>query len=1216
MIRQGNVRERRREEMHKLSCSADGRNGYRDRCGGDVRKQSEPGPFNPENPYDGINDVLGQLGFSGSQNNSTLHHAPLDAHYNHFHIDLRAPVRKPLPQNLLANTAGIPSITAMSDTLIARAQSLLEEVKADLNLTQGEVTMFIPDMPNVPPQNVPVMIAQANQAQAGNPAKIRTLGVCSLVPNHNYSLENVRDPILSVRDYLEAYEHRTAPGSATTTILQQPKHGVLRLVTQADVGTILPSGGDPVDPAAALYFYLPDSNYVGKDTASIQVDFGNGLKFNVKFYFQATDVISNDWIGDYYCGKTGPYWKISSTLDANGNSTLTSVEYQSPVIDTATLAATLSSSVGSLFGTTGITLNFADLPAGALGQTTGNAITLDTTAAGNNWYIDPTPSDNSEYLPTSNPNEWVAKAGSAAAGKMDMLSVLLHEYGHALGIDHNPDAHDYMGTTLTAGIRCLPTPDELALMGQLVAQAKAMLASTPHPNPLPQGARGLGQAPSPLMGEGGGRGWIDTLTTNGSNDVPNPFPTLPLGGMSLAFAGLLQRNRYGGLNAVLNDSTLSLALSHQGRGNVVQYAVAANSTLVNGNLNASSGWATQGSVNIGNGVATLSEVSTTQTRLNQVFMVNANDRYLSFTLSGTALDDLNGAPDDAFEVALLDANSGASLLGSNGLTHSDAFLNLQADGTEHLASGVTRINNADGSRTYRVDLSGVASGTAVNLSFDLIGFGQSNSHVNISDVRLSGLPQLHDDAVTLLEDGTLSFNPYAQVITGSFTSTIVDAPAHGAVTMNADGTFSYTPTLNYNGTDSFTYRLNDPSTGSGQAPLQSNLATVNITLTAVNDAPVAADVALTTAEDTALVITLGAYASDVDSTVLTTSIVTAPLHGVLVANADGTYRYTPSLNYNGADSFTYKVNDGLLDSNLATVSLNVTAVNDAPVAADASVTTAEDTSLVIDLRTYVTDVDSSVFAATIINAPTHGVLVANADGTYSYTPNLNYNGTDSFTYIVNDPSTGSGQASLDSNVATVSLNVTAVNDAPTLGDLNLTTLEDTALAMNLLAAASDVDGNALTATIVAGALHGQVTLNADGSFTYLPDLNYNGADSFTYRVNDGLLDSNVATVTLAIDSVSDAPQGADTTVTTLEDTAYTFQLGDFGFSDALDATSNAGANSLAAVIIGNTPLAGLLTHNGIAVVAGQHISAAEIAAGLLRFTPAANANLVCNMMRA
>jgi hypothetical protein len=80
-----------------------------------------------------------------------------------------------------------------------------------------------------------------------------------------------------------------------------------------------------------------------------------------------------------------------------------------------------------LSASSGVVLNIADLAGGALGQTTGSTITLDTNAAGNGWFIDTTPADNSEYLPTSNPNEWVAKAGSAAAGKMDMLSVLLHE---------------------------------------------------------------------------------------------------------------------------------------------------------------------------------------------------------------------------------------------------------------------------------------------------------------------------------------------------------------------------------------------------------------------------------------------------------------------------------------------------------------------------------------------------------------------------------------------------------------------------------------------------------------------------------------------------------------------------------------------------------------------------------------------------------------------
>jgi hypothetical protein len=214
-----------------------------------------------------------------------------------------------------------------------------------------------------------------------------------------------------------------------------------------------------------------------------------------------------------------------------------------------------------------------------------------------------------------------------------------------------------------------------------------------------------------------------------------------------------------------------------------------------------------------------------------------------------------------------------------------------------------------------------------------------------------------------------------------------------------------------------------------------------------------------------------------------------------------------------------------------------------------------------------------------------------------------------------------------------------VNDAPTLGDLNLAAVEDTALPMNLLAAAADIDitndlavvvgqpsqmasssiSTTLTAAIVAGPLHGAVVFNPDGTFTYTAAANYNGADitsdlagvvgqpsrmasssiSFTYRVNDGHSasdngDSNIATVTLSVASVNDAPQGASNTVATKEDTPYVFQVADFGFTDANDASSNAGANNFAAVTITTLPQAGTLTNNGAAVTAGQSISVADI----------------------
>jgi hypothetical protein len=259
--------------------------------------------------------------------------------------------------------------------------------------------MFIPDMPNVPPQNTPVIIAQANQAQAGDVKTIRTIGVCSPVPTSLFSGENTLSPIVSAKAYIKLYEHQTVTGSATVTILQQPKHGVLRLVTEADRGTLFSTTSGPIDPNDPGYAYFPSNYYEGKDQAVFLVEIG-GVQVKVMYFFQAISgqVIDGD---EALCASTGHFWKISSTLDANGTSTITSVEYQSPttsatgttVADTAALASTLGSTLlSNLTGeTAGVTVNLADLPGAAVGQTVGSTITLDTNAAGYNWFIDTTP---------------------------------------------------------------------------------------------------------------------------------------------------------------------------------------------------------------------------------------------------------------------------------------------------------------------------------------------------------------------------------------------------------------------------------------------------------------------------------------------------------------------------------------------------------------------------------------------------------------------------------------------------------------------------------------------------------------------------------------------------------------------------------------------------------------------------------------------------------
>src|SRR5262249_28251185 len=214
-------------------------------------------------------------------------------------------------------------------------------------------------------------------------------------------------------------------------------------------------------------------------------------------------------------------------------------------------------------------------------------------------------------------------------------------------------------------------------------------------------------------------------------------------------------------------------------------------------------------------------------------------------------------------------------------------------------------------------------------------------------------------------------------------------------------------------------------------------------------APVAADQAVTTDEDTAKTITLSA--TDVDTvTALTYVIVVGPTHGTLSGIAPNV-TYTPAANYNGVDHFTFKANDGTLDSNIATVTITDAALDDAPVAADQAVTTNEDTAKAIALAAA--DVDTvTALTYSVVVGPTHGTLSGTLPNV-TYTPAANYNGADSFTFKAND-------GALDSNVATVAITVTAVNDAPVAANDSYTTPEDTALtepAPGVLGNDTDID---------------------------------------------------------------------------------------------------------------------------------------------------------------
>ncbi len=378
------------------------------------------------------------------------------------------------------------------------------------------------------------------------------------------------------------------------------------------------------------------------------------------------------------------------------------------------------------------------------------------------------------------------------------------------------------------------------------------------------------------------------------------------------------------------------------------------------------------------------------------------------------------------------------------------------------------------------------------------------------------------------------------------TAMLVSGPANGSLTLNPDGSFSYTPNTDFNGDDTFTYAATNGT-------VTSNTATVTITVTPLNDPPLANDQMLLNDEDTPLLVTL--TASDVDNLVLNYIIVDGPTNGSL----DGTppnVTYTPALDFSGSDSFTFKANDGLMDSNVATITVTVNPVNDAPVAGPVSYSTDEDQPLNValpGLQAYVSDVDNALLTIAAVDLPSNGTLNLNPNGTFTYTPNAEYHGSDSFTYQAND-----GQ--LDSSTALVSITINSLNDLPVAVDDNYATNRGIPLVVNVpgvLGNDTDADHDALTAVLSTSTTNGTLALNSNGSFTYTPQLAFFGQDTFTYHVSDGQATSAAATVTIIVADTNLPPVVTDIPDQTIQEgeTFLTIHLDDY-VSDPDDPDSN------------------------------------------------------------
>ena len=319
------------------------------------------------------------------------------------------------------------------------------------------------------------------------------------------------------------------------------------------------------------------------------------------------------------------------------------------------------------------------------------------------------------------------------------------------------------------------------------------------------------------------------------------------------------------------------------------------------------------------------------------------------------------------------------------------------------------------------------------------------------------------------------------------------------------------PDADWYGSETITFTATDPGSLSNSDP-------ATFTVGSANDLPVANDDSDTTLEDTTVTTNVASNDTDVDGTVVisTVAIASGPSNGSVVNNGDGTITYIPNANFNGTDTYTYTLRDSNgAPSNTATVTIAVGSVNDLPIANDDMVLTNKNTSLPIKVTVNDDDPDGTIDPATIMidDTPVSGTVQVGRDGTITYSPNPDFSGIDLFTYTVKD------NEGATSNVAMVLVTVVGVNDPPIAEDDLATTKSGVPVSITVLSNDSDPDGSLMpeTVTTLSEPKSGTATVNWDGTITYTSVEGFVGTDQFTYRVKD-VHDaiSNEATVTVEV----------------------------------------------------------------------------------------------------
>ena len=434
----------------------------------------------------------------------------------------------------------------------------------------------------------------------------------------------------------------------------------------------------------------------------------------------------------------------------------------------------------------------------------------------------------------------------------------------------------------------------------------------------------------------------------------------------------------------------------------------------------------------------------------------------------------------------------------------DAALSLSLEGTD--ADGDSLIYEVVEQPSH-----GTLTGTAPNFTYTPVADynGEDGFTFQVSDEAISSQPAavtitinpVNDTPIAVPlslatdEDTALSLSLEGTDADGdSLIYEVVEQPSHGTLT-GTEPDLTYTPVTGYNGEDKFTFLVGD-----GVATSRPEM--VIVIVQAINQIPMAMAQSVITDEDITTTITLEGL--DDDSDELIYEIIAQPSHGTLTGTAPN-FTYTPVDDYNGEDSFTFQVSDEVTSSQPGAVKITINAINDTPVAIAESIETAEDNPIEIVL--VGNDIDGDDLTYRLVETAGNGQLSTIDGQKIIYTPDANYYGVDQFVFVASDDT-------LSSPSTTIQILVTPVNDPPVAlsqQDQKQVKFDTGTAAISLQG--QDVEGDQLSYLIVDQPSHGQLS-GIGPNLTYTPNASFTETDQFTFKVNDGNTDSEIATVDL------------------------------------------------------------------------------------------------------